>query len=215
MMWSKFKVKQRNPLCILRLGSTVLNCLLLLLVCGSLSAHKLNDAEQIDQVMRGIGIHYLISDDRKLPKRDRKKWEADLGNYIDFNALNEGMRNRIKAAIAESDPTAMDDETTAQLSEKAVLFLIPRHLADYTRAYLKKKHELGALVPCDATVVAGKDDYTLCMSSISATEKHAVFVNDAGKEMITLEFKQQGNWKLVNIDSEINEKTLLTIAMWK
>ncbi len=190
--------------------------LLLMFLVPLAKAHQVNTPEEhIDQVMRGIGIQYLISEDRKLPKSNRQKWEADLADYIDFASLNQGMRNRVKAAVAASDSSAMDDETTELMAEKAVLFLVPRHLADYTRAYLKKKHELDELKSCDGSIMAPEGDYTLCIKAVSESEIHAVFVDDTGKEMISMVFEQHGKWQLVNIVSEINEKTLMTIAMWK
>ena len=80
----------------------MLNGLLLCFCCASAAHEMQTAADHADQVMRGIGIQYLISDDRKLPKSDRQKWEADLAEWIDFAALNEGMRERIRTAMKEA-----------------------------------------------------------------------------------------------------------------
>ncbi len=191
---------------------------MIILLCTLPTMIMAHDAmpDTIDNTMRGIGIKYLISKDRKLPKENRQKWEADLAEYIDFDSLNEGMRNRIKTAVAKTDPGAIDDENTAHLAEKAVLFLLPRQLADYTRVYLQKKDEMGELGSCEMVrddIPA--DDFIMCLKALSENEHHVVFMAGDSADQLSLVFKKGARWQLVNIESEIKERTLLTVAMWK
>ncbi|WP_133566557.1 hypothetical protein [Marinicella litoralis] len=188
---------------------------MLIISTAEVLAHE-PDQASIDATMRDIGIMYIISDDRKLPKENRIKWEAGLAEYIDFASLNQGMKERVKAAIKLADEANMDETMATQIAEKAVRFLVPRELSNYMQAYLRAKAKVAELLPCDQVYEQETaDGFTLCVRHVSKHERHVVFMGDDLSQLVSLEFQKRKRWMLVNINAPISEKKLLTLTMWK
>ncbi len=157
---------------------------ILLLSLSMVSCHLAAKTENdyIDDVMRGIGIKYLVSEDRKLPKKDREKWESNLSEYVDFKSLNKDMRERILEAanISEHD---INNEAILHLQNKAVLFLVPRELSDYMLAYLKFRDKYKTLELCTTTPKLNSEDKLyFCKKNISNTEQHLVLYKQDSSE---------------------------------
>ena len=173
------------------------------------------DAQKIYDVMRGIGIKYLVSEDRKLPKKDREAWEKSLADYVDFNALNTGMKERVRKAAAKDNNAMIDEATLTSMEEKAVLFLVPRELSDYTIFYLKAMDKITDIPRCsDALQPRGDEKYSLCEQNIGPSEI-AVNVIIPTEDNIALVFKKTDRWRLAHIEKTISDKMLLLIANWK
>ncbi len=185
------------------------------LISINLSAETGNDV--IDNIMRGLGIKYLVSEDRKLPKQDRENWEAGLSEYVDFKSLNDGMRQRIQDAINTHSESGLDTKTVSHLQDKAVLFLVPRQLSDYMLAYLKYRDKHGAIVSCSSNPKSSLSDALyFCQKIISTTERHInIYGEDLSELHASLIFKNQGRWVLSNIDGPVSEHTLMLVGRWK
>ncbi|MDJ0832572.1 MAG: hypothetical protein QNJ69_03560 [Gammaproteobacteria bacterium] len=195
--------------------SKLLKVVFLIIYCGNALGNAEGD-QIIDDIMRGLGIKYLVSDDRRLPKKDRAKWEASLSEYVDFDSLNNGMKLRIRDAVKTLGKTEFDHETSSQLEEKAVLFLVPRQLSDYTLAYLKKKDKINQLEKCtNTTKPSDGERFTLCFKSVSVVEKHVQFIGKDTELILSLIFIKKEKWKLSDIISPISEETLALVARWK
>ncbi len=173
--------------------------------------------ESIDNVMHGLGIKYLVSEDRKLPKKDREKWESDLSEYVNFKSLNSGMRERILTAIKTSSEEDIDEESASYLQDKAVLFLVPRELSDYTLSYLKFRDKHGAIKLCSNENISNHDlPIYFCQKEVSSKETHInIYGKDSSEVHVSLVFEYQGRWVLSNIISPISERTLMLIGRWK
>lgn len=173
------------------------------------------DNDGVYAVMRDIGIKYLISDDRKLPKKDRKKWEESLSNHVNFDLLNSEMKERVRAAVKKVNKSVIDDDTLAHLQENAVLFLVPRELSDYTRLYLKEMDENPELLNCkDALKPIVDKMLVLCGESLGINELRVKFINNS-EESMSIRFIKTDRWRLANIEVEISERMLMTIGRWK
>lgn len=173
------------------------------------------DNDGVYAVMRDIGIKYLISDDRKLPKKDRKKWEKSLSKHVDFDLLNSGMKERIRVAVKKVNKSVLDDGTLAHLQENAVLFLVPRELSDYTRLYLKEMDVNPELLNCKDTLKPIVDKIlVLCGERLGINELRVKFINNS-EESMSIRFIKTGRWRLANIEVEISERMLMTIGRWK
>jgi len=188
--------------------------LALLMISGT-AASGADDRAVVDSIMRDIGIKYLVSTDRKLPKSDREKWEASLADYVDFDSLNNGMRERIRQAVARTDGVEIDGETSAALQEKAVRFLVPRQLSDYMQAYLRFTDANGPLVDCGNAANTTEEPFVMCLQSVSDTEIRVNLTSSQVDVFASLVFQNKGAWQLANIDGPLDEETLLLVAMWK
>lgn len=191
--------------------------LAVLLACGGARAE--GDAEILDRVMREIGIQYLISDDRKIPKSDHAAWEASLEPVVDFGALNAAMTARIERALAGMETPELpesDEEIRDQMARKAIAFLVPRQLPDYMVAYLKKRDEGGPIVACETEPIPDDgEDYVICLERVSRKEKHVRFIAPGNDELSSLVFTKGERWRLSDIRAPVDERTLMAIAMWK
>lgn len=178
-----------------------------------------SDAEALNRTMRGLGLKYLISEDRKLPKRDRAKWEEDLSPFVDFASLNAGARRRVREALEAHEVAGMEANGVESLAEKAVLFFVPRRLADYTIAYLRAQDRVGVFERCaPASAPREGEAYTVCVEAVSADELHARFLAADEGAYPTLVFRRSAAhpaWRLSDIDVELTERDLLGLAMWK
>lgn len=176
-------------------------------------------AEALNRTMRGLGIKYLVSDDRKLPKSDRAKWEKDLSPFVDFESLNAGARRRVREAIKVHDVPGMDTDGVDALTEKAVLFLVPRRLSDYTIAYLRAQDRVGVFARCQASpALLEGEAYTLCIDEVSPNETRARFVAEEPGDYPVLTFRKNetgSEWRLSDINMALTERDLLGLAMWK
>ncbi len=182
-------------------------------LAASVVSAECEPEETIDDTMRSIGIEYLISDDRKLPKENRIKWESDLADYVDFESVNNNMRLRIREALKDLEH---DDETTAGMEEKAVLFLVPRLLSDYTRVYLKARDAIDTIESCDQTPIpADEKQFTLCMASQTENQAQIRFIAQAVGDPVGLVFTRTDRWRLSDVESPVTERTLGLIARWK
>lgn len=195
---------------------TVTALLLLMTACN---ASAVDDSATLDasirQVMRDLGIRYLVSEDRKLPKSDRAKWEADLAGAVDFESLNQGMRERIKTALG-AGAADLDQDKSDHLATKAVLFMIPRELSDTTMLYLRERENGGPLATCSETFRPAADQVlALCVRADSAQRAQVRFVDSNGDEALALVFEQTDRWRLADIDKPITERELMLIARWK
>lgn len=178
-----------------------------------------SSAEALNRTMRGLGIKYLVSEDRKLPKSDRAKWEKDLSAFVDFESLNASARRRVREAIEVHEAKGMESDGVDALAEKAVLFLVPRRLADYTIAYLRAQDRVGVFEPCEArpTPLEG-EAYTVCIDEVSPNELRARFIAEEPGDHPVLSFRKNEadpNWRLSDIDAPLTERGLLGLAMWK
>jgi len=174
-----------------------------------------SDTEIIYGVMRGIGIKYLISEDRKLPKKNREKWEDTLSDFVDFDALNSGMKERVRSAAGSGNENDIDNDTLIILEEKAVLFLVPRELSDYTNFYLREMDNVTKLPACiDGLKSEGNKVFLLCEKKLGKYEIRIKFLNNS-EEKLSLLFRKTDRWRLSNIESVISERMLVTIARWK
>lgn len=188
--------------------------LALMMVWGNVAGGP-EDRAVVDSIMRDIGIKYLVSTDRKLPKSDREKWEASLADYVNFDSLNNGMRERIRRAVARTDGMEIDTETSAALQEKAVRFLVPRQLSDYLQAYLRITDASGPLVDCGDGAITTEEPFVLCLQSVSDTEIRVNLTSGHIEANASLVFQNDGAWRLANIDGPISDDTLLLVAIWK
>ncbi len=174
-----------------------------------------NDTEIIYEVMCDIGIKYIISTDNKLPKKNRSKWEKSLSGFVDFNELNSGMRKRVRASASKGKNAITDSNTLTMLEEKAVLFLVPRELSDYTRLYLRAMDNVTKLPTCSKNLKPkGNDKFVLCEQKVNDSEIIVKIVIPS-EENVALVFKKSDRWRLSNIEKVISEKMLLTIGYWK
>ena len=195
-----------------------LSALILLLgLCSAPAWSEQTDHDDaVRQVMRDIGIRYLVSDDRKLPKADRAKWEAGLASAVDFGSLNEGMRARVRTALKALADDDFDSEVTARLADKAVLFMVPRELSDSTILYLRVRENGGPLESCSESLRPVSDEpLALCLDTLSATRASVNFVGADGAVVRALVFVFSDRWRLANIEGEISEDTLGLIGRWK
>ena len=194
-----------------------------LLACGAswpaLALADPSDAEALNRTMRGLGIKYLVSEDRALPKRDRAKWEEDLSPLVDFASLNAGARRRVREAVETEGVAGLEADDVEALAEKAVLFLVPRRLSDYTIAYLRAQDRVGVFEPCTpASAPREGAAYTVCVEVVSAEELHARFLATDDGAYPTLVFRRTAAhpaWRLSDIDVALTERDLLGLAMWK
>jgi hypothetical protein len=185
----------------------------------SIANAETSSAEALNRTMRGLGIKYLVSDDRKLPKSDRAKWEKDLSAFVDFESVNAGARRRVREAIKVHDVPDMDSDGIDSLAEKAVLFLVPRRLSDYTIAYLRAQDRVGVFERCQPSPARLEDEaYTVCIDEVSANEIRARFVGAEPGDYPVLTFRKNetgSQWRLSDIHVALTERDLLGLAMWK
>ncbi len=191
---------------------------LLALICtcvGPAAAEPAKIDESIRQTMRELGIQYLISEDRKLPKSNRAKWEADLADAVDFDSLNAGMRQRIVHALT-ANSTELQPAQGERLAQKAVLFMIPRQLSDMTLLYLRQRENGGPLAACSAAFRPPPEQaLALCIQAESADKARVRFVASSGEFAAALVFEHTDRWRLIDIDKPITERELSLIARWK
>jgi len=185
-----------------------------LLVVGTTYADPVNN-DDVYAVMRDIGIKYLISNDRKIPKKDREKWENSLSKFVNFDLMNSGMKERVRSAVENSGKGIIDNDTLVYLQEKAVLFLVPRELSDYTRLYLKVMDEVSKLPICrDGLTPLGGQVFVLCEEALGNSELRIRFINNS-EENMSIRFIKTDRWKLSSIETDISERMLMTISRWK
>jgi hypothetical protein len=172
--------------------------------------------EEINMVMKEIAIkNFIINEDKKLPKNNRTKWETGLSGFIDFTSLNDGMRRRVREAIAASKVDWKDDGKTASaLEEKGIIFLVPRELSDYTVAFLRAADGAEGIAKC-GNIAKPQDKKKMILCEKSVSSKKSVVDLVTADESVSFVFTKEGNWRLSGIERAISEERLITLGNWK
>ncbi len=189
------------------------SCLLLFLT--GLSYPGQSDTQIIDNVMRDIVIGYVINDDRKLPKKNRQKWEEGFSESVDFKSLNNAMRKSIKRALETYLEGPIDEDKTRYIGEKAIAFYLPKILFNTAVGHLKIQHRIGDLPKCHDNQAPTAEEKVIVCTERSNDTINAYWVSMDRKRPYHYSFRKTDKWRLSELYTPIDEGTLTMIGMWK
>jgi hypothetical protein len=169
-----------------------------------------SDTEITYKLMRDIAINERINDDYKIPKENRKKWEKSFSNYIDFESLNNTMRDSVKQALEKYSEGTIDDKKASYLAEKRVANFLPKILRGMTVGYLTVKRKIGELPKCrDNRKPTVEEKVLICTERSNDTIKAYMVAADTEERSYHYSFKKTDKWRLSELHYPIPKEIAL------
>ena len=188
-----------------------------ILISTNSYAEENNTKIAYDLISR-IYIKMHIDEDNKIPKQDRNKWEERLSDYINFESLNNGMRESVRKALNEKNENLKNQENIDHLAEKAVAFYLPKLLVGYTYLFLKVQDQLGELPRCENNPKpTDKKNGIICISKKGNNILYAYIISpDKPEDRLNFYiFEKTDRWRLTGLNTPIDDGAINMIGVWK